>query len=190
MRTVATTTTGASHPRRPSVALMLSAALPLCFAMSQRVGAETVVETAISVPSGALDDALLAIGRQFGTQIAYASEHTATPTLVEGFAETLSLDQALRRVLAEKGLSYRINADNAVVILPQDRMSLLEDGAEAEKDSVYLPMITLNATGEGKGKIYDESAATDYIDEKTIERFRGQSPADMFRGVPGVMSGE
>lgn len=37
---------------------------------------------------------------------------------------------------------------------------------------------------------YSTAAPTSYIAGETIERFRGSSPADMFRGTPGVMSGE
>jgi len=37
---------------------------------------------------------------------------------------------------------------------------------------------------------YSTAAPTNYISGENIERFRGSSPADMFRGTPGVMSGE
>jgi len=37
---------------------------------------------------------------------------------------------------------------------------------------------------------YSTAAPTSYVAGETIERFRGSSPADMFRGTPGVMSGQ
>jgi hemoglobin/transferrin/lactoferrin receptor protein len=43
---------------------------------------------------------------------------------------------------------------------------------------------------EASAAPYRTAAPTSHISGETIERFRGSSPADMFRGTPGVMSGE
>lgn len=54
---------------------------------------------------------------------------------------------------------------------------------------IVLDEVILHPRKEKDG-IYGQSRAADYIEAETIQRFRGQSPADMLRGVPGVMSGE
>lgn len=140
-----------------------------------------------SIPAGPLSEALTAFGRQSGLQVTFLSD-VASGKDSPGFQGNASPQQALDAILAGSGLAYSFpNATTVAISAPAEDAGATIDGAialdtinvsggAAETSSVYAP--------------YETAAPTAHISGETIERFRGQSPADMFRGTPGVMSGE
>ncbi|MCR2273786.1 TonB-dependent receptor plug domain-containing protein, partial [Salmonella enterica] len=72
-----------------------------------------------------------------------------------------------------------------------ERLSANTGGA-APDGSLILNQITISSGGAIAAATapYETAAPTTYISGETIERYRGSSPADMFRGTPGVKSGE
>ena len=92
------------------------------------------------------------------------------------------------RLLSGSGLSYAFNGNGAVTI--SDRLTGSQTFV-ADDGSLMLDTIDISAGGiSSVYSPYETAAATAHISGETIERFRGSSPADMFRGTPGVMSGE
>lgn len=84
--------------------------------------------------------------------------------------------------------ALRISTTMGLVLCLAQTATAEPAGFSATGDLV-LDEITLRHRS-GKAGMYDQSRASDRIDADTISHFRGQSPADIFRGVPGVRSGE
>jgi hemoglobin/transferrin/lactoferrin receptor protein len=143
--------------------------------------------TSFAIPAGSLSAALTAFGQQSGLQVTFLSEIAAGKTS-PGFQGQASSEQALEAILAGSGLSYSFpNATTVAISEPIDDAGATIDGA------IALGTITVSGGGAGQSDVYtpyETAAPTAHISSKDIERFRGQSPADMFRGTPGVMSGE
>lgn len=138
-----------------------------------------------SIPAGSLSAALMAFGQQSGVQVTFLAAVTAGKTTA-GFTGQGSRSQALSAILQGTGLTYTFPNATTVAISTYDESSgATVDGA--------IPLDTIDVSG-GTGAAADDPyrtpASTAYISEQTIQRFRGSSPADMFRGVPGVMSSD
>ena len=101
---------------------------------------------------------------------------------------TMTREQALGRLLSGSGLNYSIQGTMLTIHDPAGnaRATAAPDGG------IVLNTITVTNGGAiaAAEAPYHTAAPTSYISEQTIERFRGASPADIFRGTPGVMSGE
>ncbi|MEN2978152.1 TonB-dependent receptor [Tistrella bauzanensis] len=91
-------------------------------------------------------------------------------------------DDALRHLLAGTGLTHRLSGDAVIIMAAPD------DAAGMSPEHLG-PLVVSGATGR-TAQVYETAAPKSYVPAETIERYRGSSPADMFRGVPGVMSGE
>ena len=156
-------------------------------AQSQRAAVGQSMPT-FDIPAQPLSSALTAFARQSGVKLAYPASLAVGKSAPE-LRGPLARQEALRRLLAGSGLSYRFTSTNAVTIIGpasgNGEQPLAADGS--------LLLDTINVSG-GKGNPvetpYQTPAAVNYISRDTIERFRGSSPADIFRGTPGVMSGE
>ncbi|MDT3376238.1 TonB-dependent receptor [Labrys neptuniae] len=135
-----------------------------------------------------LGPALTRFADQAGLRLLFASSLVANRTS-PALSGSYTREQALSRLLAGTGLSYSFTSANTVTISGRaagTAAPLADDG------SLVLDVITVTA-GQGGNQQeapYETPAPTAYISEKAIERFRGSSPADIFRGTPGVTSGE
>ncbi|MGD9837164.1 MAG: TonB-dependent receptor [Afipia sp.] len=95
---------------------------------------------------------------------------------------------ALNRLLGGTGLSARFNSASSITLYRPGSTSAV---GQAPEGTILLD--TLDVSGAGvkpEAQPYQTPGATSYISQETIDRFRGSSPADIFRGTPGVMSGE
>lgn len=151
--------------------------------------AQVASERTFSVPAGRLGDALATFGRQAGLQLAYRP-NLATGRTTAGLSGSATPDAALRRLLAGTGLSYQLtSARTAVITGPAEAAA-----ADVPTADGSLVLDAIKVTGAGgvapADAPYQTPAPTAHISRETIERFRGSSPADIFRGTPGVMSGE
>ncbi|WP_158282732.1 TonB-dependent receptor [Aminobacter sp. AP02] len=134
-----------------------------------------------------MENGLLSLARQANLHLLYPSSLTAQKQ-TSGLNGSFSSREAVARLLAGTGLTYSFSGANTVTI--SDRVSGAHSPA-ATDGSLVLNVI--NVTG-GAGNPADEPYVTPgssaYISQQSIERFRGTSPADIFRGTPGVLSGE
>ena len=143
--------------------------------------------TSFAIPAGSLSAALTAFGQQSGLQVTFLSE-IAAGKISPGFQGQATNEQALDAILAGSGLSYSFT--NAMTVAISES---LDDPGGTIDGAIALDTITVSGAGAGQTDVYtpyETAAPTAHISGQTIERFRGQSPADMFRGTPGVMSGE
>lgn len=100
----------------------------------------------------------------------------------------LTREDALSRLLSGSGLNYSIQGSTLTISDPTNNAGV----SSAPQAGIVLDTITINGGGNiaAAEAPYHTAAPTAYISEQAIERFRGSSPADIFRGTPGVISGE
>lgn len=171
--------------------LMLTAALPFwALSLAEPAAADTTNAATIAVPSGSLDRALMEIGRQSGLHISYQSALTRDAQRVEGFADADSADTALRRVLSGSGLTYHFTGDRTVLI---QRMAQVSRGRNDDGAYELAPIVVTSDVGDGNSNRktpYFTPAPMAHIASEEMDRFRGSDAGDIFRGTPGVISGE
>lgn len=141
----------------------------------------------INIPAQSLSRAVIAFSRQTNIQVFLPSSISAgkRSTSVSG---ALTPQAALQQLLAGTGLSYRFTNASTVTI----SSNVGSNSAAATVDGA-IQLDTVNVSGGRSSPAdvpYQTPAPTAYISRENIERFRGSSPADIFRGTPGVMSGE
>ncbi len=105
-----------------------------------------------------------------------------------GLSGTFTREQGLARLLAGSDLSYRFTDARTVTITGAGSAG---GGGATVEGAVQLDTIEVSGTRVPASEVpYETPAPVAHISQQTIERFRGSSPADIFRGTPGVMSGE
>ncbi|MET3660314.1 TonB-dependent receptor [Aquamicrobium ahrensii] len=139
------------------------------------------------IPAKPVRQALNDISRITGVSVVF-SETAAASVSGNPVSGTMTREQALSQLLAGTSLSYAFTNANTVTITGR-----VAQAFDAPHDgSVVLD--TIDVTGrQGRNPHdapYETAAATAYISGEQIERFRGTTPADMFTGTPGVLSGE
>ncbi|GGF63813.1 TonB-dependent receptor [Azorhizobium oxalatiphilum] len=143
---------------------------------------------AYTVPAGNLAQALNRFAEISQLQLIYSGA-TTRGLQTGGLAGSFTPQQALAQLLAGSGLSYRFTSAGVVTISGPGG----PDGAPPPADgSLLLDIIDVNGAG-GQSSVYtpyETAAATNFISGQDIERYRGSSPSDIFRGTPGVLSGD
>lgn len=178
---------------RHSTRAALLASAALFVAVGLGIAGPTYAQTAtaqaipLNIRSQDLGSALTVFADRAGLRLLFPSRLAAgrsSPALSGSFTR----EQALSQLLAGTGLSYAFTDANTVTIT--DRAAA-RDGAVAADGTLVLDTIEVRGGGGNPADLpYETAAPTNHISGENIERFRGSSPADMFRGTPGVMSGE
>lgn len=140
-----------------------------------------------SIPAGSLAYVLSRFGDSAGLQLLYPADLVRGKQSA-GLSGIMPPDQALERILSGTGLTYQFTNASTVTIIGT---SGAENGDLPGPDGTTLkPIVLRKSSRAGADSPYDTPAPTSYITAEQIERYRGSSPSDMFRGTPGVMSGE
>ncbi|MET4896597.1 TonB-dependent receptor [Sphingomonadaceae bacterium jetA1] len=150
----------------------------------------------VTIPAQDLNAALLSLTQRAGLQIAYEADKVAgrRSAAVQGRFVPL---EALSHMLAGTGLTFRVSGGNRVT---------LEPVPQAGNGAVQLGTLRVEDFSGGGGRAgdngraagWDGTAQTVYatpgsvsvISKETLDAYPAQSPADMLRGVTGVISGE
>ena len=161
---------------------------------SQSAQADTAQQDAarhsFDIPAQPLASALTLFGRQSGLQIAADSEGIAG-LRTQGLQGNFTAGEALRRLLAGSGLRYRFTSAGAVTLEPAVAGPENRPGDETESGPLLLGEITV----EGRLKVdpadtpFTTPGSSAYISREQIDRVQPSSPGDIFREVPGVLSG-
>ncbi|WP_428029132.1 TonB-dependent receptor domain-containing protein [Ancylobacter sp.] len=138
-----------------------------------------------SIPAGSLGRALNAWARASGMTF-LASAEVLSGRSTQGLTGTYPPHQALEALLRGTDLAY--NVSGATVTIRNAGEGAATGGTV--DDAIALDVITVSDGGNPVDRPFETAAPVAYISRETIERFRGSSPADIFRGTPGVMSGE
>ncbi len=157
------------------VFLMTGAVLPLAPAP---VAAQVSAVRDYAIAAQPLAAALVRFSETSGRQVVADGELLRGRT-TGGVTGSYADDAALVRLLAGTGLTWRFSGE-AVII---------QAAPESSEARQLQPLVVTSAV-PASDKPYETAAPVAHIGGDTIQRFRGSSPADIFRGVPGVMSGE
>ncbi|WP_206366566.1 TonB-dependent receptor [Sphingomonas gei] len=164
------------------------------FVGARAVHAQVAPQAGFSIPPQALGDALADFGQQSGLQISADAE------LVRGIdspgaSGQMSPAQALARLLAGSGLTYRIN--ERVVTLVRASQVL---GADDQQTIVTEALRVEGAAGaretgderdgNRRDDVYALDSSTSFAGRAEVERYRGVSPSDMLKGLVNVFSGD
>ncbi|MDX2333570.1 TonB-dependent receptor domain-containing protein [Brevundimonas vesicularis] len=177
------------------VFLMASSGMATVIAAGQaQAQTQTQSMATYAIPAQPLGGALAAFSRTTGISVVYGD--LIPDVRSAGVSGRMTAAEALSRLLAGGGLSFRfISADTV----------RLERAASATPDALQSGAIQLGAvrvegasgaqgaiSGDGLSDdaVSTTAAAVEHIGADRIDRYRGSSPADIFRGTPGVMSGE
>ncbi|MDH4982028.1 TonB-dependent receptor [Hyphomicrobium sp. D-2] len=156
---------------------------------AQQLSAAQSNTISFNIPAQPLTSALSAFARQSGVKLAYPASLTAGKS-APALSGQYTRDAALSQLLSGSGLSFSFTAANVATI--SDPNSGADAGAAVD-GAIALDTIDVSGGGIAGTSVYtpyETAAPTAHISAENIERFRGASPADMFRGTPGVMSGE
>jgi len=109
-------------------------------ALAQQASAEA---RSFDIPPQSLPDALVLFGRQAGLEVSAESANTRGRT-TQGVSGSLAPGDALSRLLAGTGLTYRWISDRAVMVEP--------GAAAAASDSNSITLGAVRVQGEGSGR--------------------------------------
>ena len=145
--------------------------------------------TSVAIPAGPLESGILSLGRQTNLRLLYPSALTAGKK-TGGVNGKMSPSEALTQLLAGTGLSFSFSGSGTVRIYDPAESS---SGSGATVDGA-IALDTIDVSG-GRGVAsadlpYQTPGSTAYISSEQIEQFRGTSPGDILKNVPGVLSGE
>ena len=139
-----------------------------------------------------LDNALAAFSQVAGVQVlnrGAVTQGIRSP----GVSGSFTPQEALSRLLAGTRLTPRFVSANTVTVTGPATASEAATTSDAASVAGAIELDTVNVSGGGIAAAdapYATPAPTAHISQETIDRFRGSSPADIFRGTPGVISAE
>lgn len=144
------------------------------------------------IPAQPLTNALSAFARQANLQLGLAAG------LVDGLQApavrgNFSNEQALRQLLGDAPVSCKIDGQRSLILSPRSEASTGLDGDLDESE--LLGAVTIKGGQSSRltgpaAQVYTQAGSSVYISGETINRFRGSSPADILKGVPGVQTGD
>jgi len=166
----------------------MAAAVPV---LAQSPGSNQAAEKTASfaIPAQPLANAIVAFSTASGINVVSAGTIPQSAQS-QGVNGTLSLAQALDTMLSGTGYTYRFTGAASVTIVGPDA----NDAGATVEGAIALDTIDVSGGGSSAAARadapYQTPGSSAYVSEQTIQRFRGSSPADMFRSVPGVVSSD
>lgn len=148
-------------------------------AMAQQAPAGAASTVSFDIPSQRLASAINSFGRQSGLQVTLAAEASRGVT-AQAVRGSFTATQALDRLLAGTGLSYRMSG-NGTVVIGNASASAAPGGASIE--GTVLETVRVEGIGQSGGVGSTQISAAD------LERKAPSTIADVFRGEPGVSVG-
>ena len=147
-----------------------------------------VARKSFNIRTTDLGKALTLFADRAGLKLVFPSARVAG-RMTAGLDGSYTNDEALARLLAGTGLTYEFVSTNAVTIIDPN-VSTGGDLNDVNLPIDFEALAPVVVAGSGATVPYTIDAPVAAITAETIERFPGSSPADIFRGTPGVMSGE
>ncbi|WP_177414065.1 TonB-dependent receptor [Pseudomonas sp. KBW05] len=143
------------------------------------------------VPALSLDEGLVLLARQAGVEV-YLGSNDLTGTYGNPVKGRLSLEAALQQLLANQALTYSLGSQPErpiIQVQPAPGMSGIQQG---DLHPIYVHGLDGKESRDEKGynDIYDLDVSSVYSGKEQIERYKGAAPADMFKGMLNVYSGD
>lgn len=144
-----------------------------------------------NVPTLALDEALVLLARQAGVEL-YLGSNDLTKSYGNPVKGRLSLDAALQTLLANQGVSYSLTGSAERPIIQVQSMPNSAGIQAGDLHPTYIMGMEGKQSRDEKGynDIYDQDISSVYAGKEQIERYKGAAPADMFKGMLNVYSGD
>ncbi|WP_133490489.1 TonB-dependent receptor [Alcanivorax sp. 24] len=166
---------GAVPPLLRFLMMMLAVAWPLAVTAQQ----ESRALIDFDIPAQPLPTALDSFSRQSGLQVSADAGQFGGHYSREVHG-SLAIQEALNQLLGGTGLLWYI-ADGKTVVV---------EAGPAAGDAMVLDPIKVQGRASAEDKPYTTAGSAAYISRKEIERFRGTSVGDMFKGTTGVLVAE
>ncbi len=150
------------------------------------------------IPPGPLAEVLSRFGAHSGLLISVDARLTAqrqSPGLRGDYGQA----QALHALLAGTGLQAQRTPQGVLTLVPAPTAPTTPNPAPGTLALAPLRVqgeaaqggLALHASAaDAAAAVYREARSTAFIDRETLERFRGTSPGEMLKGVPGVQMGD
>ena len=171
-----------------AVLMMTATAVPMVW--PEAAQAQTAEQFNFDIASQPLADALVEFGLQSGYQVTVDGA-TIRDVGSTGAVGEISVGEALNRLLTGTGFTFRIDGNVVTISRPGStqpgpaqpgpiqpgppRLGTITVEGELEVDPADVPFMTPGSSA--------------YISREQIERIPPSSPGDIFREVPGVLSG-
>ncbi|MGY2178522.1 TonB-dependent receptor domain-containing protein [Pseudomonas azotoformans] len=143
------------------------------------------------IPAQPLTTALSAFARQANLQLGLEAglvDGMQAPTLRGNFTQ----EQALQRLLGNAPVNWKIDGQRSLILSRRDAANA---GVNDFDDAELLGPVTIKGGETSRlngaaAQVYTKAGSSVFISGETINRFRGSSPADILKGVPGVQTGD
>ena len=174
--------------RHAPLALALHLGLGLsALTLSLPSAAQSEATQYFDIPAGSLDQVLNRFALDAGIEL-YLDAALTQSRQSAGLQGSFSVDQGLQQLLANSGLSARQQSDGAWQLYPLG----------SEPDSLSLAPLTIQTNADqlygrdeaGHDSVYDDNISSVYSGKEQIERYKGANPADLFKGMLNVYTGD
>ena len=166
-----------------AVLMMTATAVPMVW--PEAAQAQKAEQFNFDIASQPLADALVEFGLQSGYQVTVDGA-TIRDVGSTGAVGEISVSEALNRLLTGTGFAFRIDGNVVTISQPGSTQP-----GSAQPESTQLGTITV----EGELEVdpadvpFMTPGSSAYISREQIERIPPSSPGDIFKEVPGVLSG-
>ena len=167
----------------PAAALGLLAAVSAAVsagpppARAAEILAQAAQQRSFDIPTQPLPSALPLFGQQAGIQIS-ADGNLVRDLRTAGVSGTMTVETALRQLLAGTGLVYRFAADNTVTLAR----------AATQEDEGPMRLGPVIVTGERvEASIIDTESSVTVLDEEDLERADAATVYDALRSAPNLV---
>ncbi|MFT4090769.1 MAG: TonB-dependent receptor [Asticcacaulis sp.] len=155
--------------------------------------ASVQAQRTFNIPAQPLADALILFGEQSGLTVSAPAPLTRNLS-GRAISGRMNPTEALGRILDGSGLTYRISGNIITIEKAPETAGSIRLGAIRVEGAGGAAGGDVSGDGYGDGDAvsapYRTGGAVSHISAERIERYRGSSPADIFRGTPGVLSGD
>jgi hemoglobin/transferrin/lactoferrin receptor protein len=193
---------GCFTPQRGKLGLGIQLALLACCSAAPVLQAATVSEPSATsrevgryhefdVRGGALEDAMLRLANQAGAEL-YLTGNTFADLYANPVQGRYTLDVALQRLLEGLPVSFSLSGqpDRPVIHLQTAAGAGAAHADDLHPTYVYSQRDGRSRDEKGYSDIYDQDISTVYAGKEQIERYKGAAPADVFKGMLNVYSGD
>lgn len=143
------------------------------------------------VPALALDAGLVLLARQAGAEL-YLGSHDLSGSNGNPVKGRLSLDAALRQLLANQAVTYSLVGEPDRPVIQVQSVPGVSGIQQGDLHPTYVVGVEGKEPRDEKGynDVYDQDTSSVYSGKEQIERYKGAAPADMFKGMLNVYSGD
>lgn len=191
---------GRFAPQRGTLSLGIQLALLACCGATPVLPAMAATDPAgdarsqagqyhqFDVKGGALEDAMLQLARQAGAEL-YLTGEAFNGLYANPVQGRFSLEGALKQLLSGLPISFSLSGG------PDRPVIHLQSATSAGTDDLHPTYVYGQRDGrsrdeKGYSDIYDQDISTVYAGKEQIERYKGAAPADVFKGMLNVYSGD